>query len=276
VDVRTLPFVRFDDNEAHCQRHFAVNLGGGSRLKVLTGPDVAGVGPDERHPFIVRNLKTWNTHWAIFPLAPSLLLDGVDIYEAAYGVWRPVYERHAYRNMHFDQVERHQYFTPGKKEGPPNQADDFPKPLNPVDDLPPTTVITHVRRAEDGKLAVRGSTADNGAVSRVVVNGTTATAVAANFAEWEAVVANAPELKAHAEDVAGNVEPLPHTVKVALKGGVALRSPPQRAQPAKQSADVPPAAPPMAPSPSERPKSSASAPHKAGEVVLEPAEQNRP
>src|SRR6185295_13953492 len=28
VDIRTLPFVRFEDNESHCQRRFAMNLGG--------------------------------------------------------------------------------------------------------------------------------------------------------------------------------------------------------------------------------------------------------
>ena len=29
VDIRTLPFVRFEDNEAHCQRRHGFNLGGG-------------------------------------------------------------------------------------------------------------------------------------------------------------------------------------------------------------------------------------------------------
>src|SRR5262249_28582996 len=48
---------------------------------------------------------------------------------------------------------------------------EFPKLLDPVDDLPPTTVITHVRRAGD-RLTVRGTTADNGTVKRVLVNGT--------------------------------------------------------------------------------------------------------
>ena len=29
VDIRTLPFIRFEDNEAHAQRRYGVNLGGG-------------------------------------------------------------------------------------------------------------------------------------------------------------------------------------------------------------------------------------------------------
>jgi hypothetical protein len=92
----------------------------------------------------------------------------------------------------------------------------FPKLLDPVDDLPPTTVITHVRRPAPGKVVVRGTTADNGAVKRVVVNGQEARPLAANFAEWEVtldVAAGPVTLRAHAEDAAGNVEPRPHVVR---------------------------------------------------------------
>src|SRR5262249_41401133 len=42
VDIRTLPFLRFEDNEAHCQRRHALNLGGGAPFGE---PTVAGVGP---------------------------------------------------------------------------------------------------------------------------------------------------------------------------------------------------------------------------------------
>jgi hypothetical protein len=89
----------------------------------------------------------------------------------------------------------------------------FPKLLDPVDDLPPATVITHVRIAGD-KLLVRGTTTDNGTVKRVLVNGREARAVAANFAEWETILDRVPSselnLSAYAEDAAGNVEKRPH------------------------------------------------------------------
>ena len=66
-----------------------------------------------------------------------------------------------------------------------------PKLLDPVDDLPPTTVITHIRKS-GGNLIVRGTTADNGTVAKVLVNGQPlARALAANFAEWEAVLSKA-------------------------------------------------------------------------------------
>jgi hypothetical protein len=92
----------------------------------------------------------------------------------------------------------------------------FPKLLDPVDDLPPATVITHVRRTEGGKVIVRGTTSDNGTVKRVMVNGKEARSLGANFSEWELVLEHMPSgeqnIQAHAEDVAGNVEKLPHVV----------------------------------------------------------------
>jgi hypothetical protein len=95
---------------------------------------------------------------------------------------------------------------------------EFPKLLDPVDDLPPTTVITHVSKATDGKWLVRGSTADNGTVKRVLVNGREAKRVSPNFAEWEILLESLPvgagKLKAYAEDAAGNVERRPHVVEV--------------------------------------------------------------
>jgi hypothetical protein len=84
----------------------------------------------------------------------------------------------------------------------------FPAVLQPVDDLPPSTVITE-RRASQNGLLVRGVCIDNGEVRRVVVNGKEARALAPNFAEWEITMALAAEpIVAHAEDAAGNVEKL--------------------------------------------------------------------
>ena len=51
-------------------------------------------------------------------------------------------------------------------------------------------------------------------MKRVLVNGREAKPTRPNFAEWEIELAaptgDAPVLKAHAEDAAGNVEQLPH------------------------------------------------------------------
>ncbi len=202
VDIRTLPFVRFEDNVTHCQRRHGFNLGGG----VPFGPpNVDGVGPDEKHPFIIRNFKAFNTHWAIHPVAPSVLIENLEIQNSEYGIWRPVYNKHAYASIRFVKVpDKTMYaFEP---ENRPKLGER--KPLEPIDDEPPTTVITHVL-AKGTTLQVRGVTADNGTVTKVVVNGQAAKATRPNVAEWE-ITLDRPRvgvrIEAHAEDAAGNVE----------------------------------------------------------------------
>jgi hypothetical protein len=215
VDVRTLPFIRFEDNEAHCQRRHAFNLGGGVPFGK---PNVDGVGPDSRHPFVIRNMRIWNSHWAFHPVAPAVLVDNMDIHDTEYGVWRPVYRQHAYRHLNMDKVEVHREFAP---EGTAPKEAEFPKPLDPVDDLPPATVITRVEHPAAGKLIVRGTTSDNGTVREVQVNGERARALAPNYAEWEVVFEGLQpgemKLAAHATDAAGNVEKRPHTVAVLVR-----------------------------------------------------------
>jgi hypothetical protein len=103
VDIRTLPFVRFEDNEAHSQL-YGINL----------GERVRGVGPDDRHPFILRNTRLWNNFWAFRPGSPSVLVDGMDIYNGRYGLYRPVYDRHAYARLAIAQVENPQAFAQGE------------------------------------------------------------------------------------------------------------------------------------------------------------------
>jgi len=318
IDIRTLPFVRFDDNEVHSSHGlYGVNLGEG----------VNHVGPDARHPFIIRNLKIWDTHYGFRPQAPSLLVENLTIHKVAYGVYHPNYENHVYRNVtisqthtepfnrghddassqhgvlavdgitfdgcrsggmpliqisdhnttgkaetHFRNVKLvnwkdgsksravanlgggprptpksengvsiffHDWFGSGRhaqvvsvksgeyKRNPegfraetPLTGDQsrvtevakipFPTVLTPVDDLPPTTVITHVTRS-GGKTTVRGTTADNGTITKVLVNGQPARSLSPNFAEWEIALDGAGELRLEAlsEDEAGNREKRP-------------------------------------------------------------------
>ena len=94
------------------------------------------------------------------------------------------------------------------------KGEPFPELLTPVDDLPPTTVVTSFTRTSAGKLLVRGTTADNGDIKRVLVNGAEARSIGTNFTEWEATVDMGGEVRAFAEDAAGNIEPRPHVVAV--------------------------------------------------------------
>jgi hypothetical protein len=348
VDIRTLPFVRFDDNEAHSQT-------GPYEVKMGTSGDKDGVGPDTKHPFIIRNLLIWNSHYAFDTRMPSVLIDGLRQHNTVYGYRAMNCANHVYRNItlsgrsntpfaavsagpkpstedthrlihdgggflggnlrltvdgltfeeiygpggsngalinvfdiaavdktvHFRNVKQdrvggskrellcvtpvratppkapldvgpiylHDHYGPGRhakavwihsklfaddglkyREEKPLTGSHFdmatvvaevtdikfPKLLDPVDDLPPTTVITHVRQAGGGRVTVRGTTADNGTVKRVVVNGTEAKALAPNFAEWEVTLEKVPKsafkLVAYAEDTAGNVEKNRHVL----------------------------------------------------------------
>lgn len=95
LDVRTLPFVRFEDNEVHGTTGlYGVNLGEG----------VNRVGPDSKHPFIVRNLKIWDVHYAFRPQVPNLLVENLKIHRAVYGVYHPNYDNHVYRNVLISQT----------------------------------------------------------------------------------------------------------------------------------------------------------------------------
>jgi len=91
----------------------------------------------------------------------------------------------------------------------------FPTLLEPVDDLPPATMITDCRR-EGAKLVVRGVSTDNGTIASVTVNGTQAT-ITRNIhgvADWTATIVPNAEgtVAAFATDAAGNVETHGHVI----------------------------------------------------------------
>ncbi len=91
----------------------------------------------------------------------------------------------------------------------------WPKLLDPIDDLPPATVITQVRRAS-GKLVVRGISHDNGEIASVTVNGQQAQIAtqSAGVADWtlELSVPADGRLSALAVDRTGNQELTPHVL----------------------------------------------------------------
>jgi hypothetical protein len=206
VDIRTLPFVRFRGNEAHAQ-FYGLNLGEG----------VDGVGPDTSHPFRIQEMRIWDTFWAFLPGAPSVVVDGMDIYSSHYGVFTPGYDPRVrtYGRATFKGVRSSGILTASPTALPGVKA---PLPTG-VDDRPPSTVITRVATTGDGRWVVRGTTVDNGAVRRVLVNGSEARPLSPDFLEWQAALddrTRAPTLtiSAFAEDAAGNVEPRPHIVRL--------------------------------------------------------------
>jgi hypothetical protein len=219
VDIRTLPFTRFEDNEAHAQSGYGLDLGGGPGDGEAGG--VGGVGPDARHPFVVRGLRVWAARWAVMLDAPSVVIDGLDVAHCQFGLWRPRPERHAYRNMNFYHTGWRAYLVRGEL---PSEGS-YPGPLDPVDDRPPFTVVTRVEHAGAGRLLVRGTSIDDGAVRSVRLNGRAARPVIADYSQWEAEVEAGPDgsgadsIVAEAVDAAGHVEPVPHRIAVPPEPG---------------------------------------------------------
>jgi hypothetical protein len=205
VDIRTLPFVRFEGNEAHSQL-YGMNLGEG----------VGGVGPDAAHPFLVRDMRIWDTFWAFQPGAPSVVLDGIDLFSSYYGIFQPGYDPRVqpYGTATFKGV-RQTGFLPASPTALPGEKAAVPAG---VDDQPPATVITRVTTNTEGRLVVHGTTSDDGQVRCVFVNGTKARPIAPNFLEWEAILGDprpgSSTVSAFAEDRAGNIEPRGHVVPI--------------------------------------------------------------
>ena len=235
IDIRTQPYVRFEDNEAHTQRRHAFNLGGFGSEGNINGPDagkilgVAGVGPDAKHPFVLSHCRAWDVHWSFHTLSPYVIVDDFNVSNAEYGIWRTPTENHVYHGIKFTGVKEANFTGQGKVRdaGLPGEVD--PASTQLVDDLPPQTIVTSTTRTADGKVLVRGTSADNGAIKQVLVNGQPATATRPNFAEWE-ITCDVPAdgtLTAATEDAAGNVEKLAHVVKLrsapAIKTGAAAR-----------------------------------------------------
>jgi hypothetical protein len=89
----------------------------------------------------------------------------------------------------------------------------WPSVLDPIDDVPPATIITRLRR-EGEKLVVRGVSHDNGDITSVIVNGVEAKVLAssAGVVDWEIAIATPADGKliAFATDKAGNREQTAH------------------------------------------------------------------
>ncbi|WP_081892330.1 G8 domain-containing protein [Verrucomicrobium sp. BvORR106] len=217
VDIRTLPFIRFEDNEAHTQRRFGINLGGFNGLSILGLPDdqafkdVDGVGPDRTHPFILRNTLLWDCDWAYHAGSPSVVNDRMRIHRVLYGIWRINSHLQDHSRLEISDVVAASFFHP--------RASRFQKPgdldsVEAVDDFPPSTVITSCEPAPGGKLRVRGVTLDNGEVTNVTVNNLPARPLRTNYADWEALVPAANSITAKSNDAVGNEEKTPHVVRL--------------------------------------------------------------
>lgn len=109
VDIRTLPFYRFEGNEAHTEGLYGMvfagnNTGGDPITEAKRFEQIDRTGPDTRHPHIARDLKIWQVHYGLRPQVPSVLLEHVRIDHATYGIYRPALENHVYRDLTISSV----------------------------------------------------------------------------------------------------------------------------------------------------------------------------
>ncbi len=199
VDIRTLPFVKFLDNEAHAQL-YGIDLGEGTN----------GVGPDRDHPFELLNTRLWDCSWAFRTDVPNLLVDGLSIDRCRYGVSHAREGFRAYRNT----TIRRCYLAGAI---PPLDASADEK-LFKRDDSSPNTIVTFVASPKKGERLIRGTSADNGEIRRVLVNGCEARAIAPGLTEWEITIDEPQDgmISAGAEDMAGNIEADQHRICVGI------------------------------------------------------------
>ena len=106
IDIRTIPFYRFEDNEAHTEGLYGMTFAG-----------TALVSPDTRHPHILRSLKIWNVWYGLRPHIPKMLIEDVKIKYAAYGIYRAEHDHHVYRDVHMTGIRTRAVGFSGRADG---------------------------------------------------------------------------------------------------------------------------------------------------------------
>ena len=104
LDIRTLPFYRFESNEAHTEGLYGMVFAGNNQAgdpfrEAHRLTQIDRTAPDTRHPHIVRDAKIWQVHYGLRPQVPNMLLEHVRIENATYGIYRPALENHVYRDL---------------------------------------------------------------------------------------------------------------------------------------------------------------------------------
>jgi hypothetical protein len=105
VDIRTLPVYRFEANEAHTEGLYGVVFAGnnqhGSPIRDAERFErIDQTGPDTSHPHVLRDLNIWQVHYGLRPQIPQMLIEDVTVNHGTYGIYRPMFKNHVYRDIH--------------------------------------------------------------------------------------------------------------------------------------------------------------------------------
>lgn len=232
-DTRTMPFIRFQDNEAHTMKFFCLNLRGVTRPEgggldiynqnLSLAEEAAQAMPEPGHPFWIRDFRCWEANWAVHLGTTGVFVDGLDVYDSDVAIWRSIMDRSGYRRMTTEKMRVNDIHNPLSMGMPSFGEEDsdtrrrFGGVSSFKDDLPPITMITRAVR-EGSLVRLVGSVADTSDIKQVTVNGRPARSIRDHFAEWEIVLEAVPgehlEVVASAEDVNGLREMHPHTIHV--------------------------------------------------------------
>ena len=106
LDIRTIPFYRFEKNEAHTEGLYGMTF---------AGTDLAS--PDIRHPHVLKGLSIWNVWYGLRPQIPKMLFDDVKVKNAAYGIYRAEHDHHVYHNVHLTGIRTRAIGFSGRADG---------------------------------------------------------------------------------------------------------------------------------------------------------------
>jgi len=233
MDTRVIPFIRFQDNEAHTMRFFCLNLrgiarpvGGGldfpSQQKTLAKEAAAAI-PEAGKPFWIRDFRAWEANWSVHLGTTGVFIDGLDSFRNDVAIWRSIMDGSGFRRMTSREMRVNDIHNPlsmgyplGTEENTDNRRR-YGGVSSFKDDQPPVTIITSTVR-EGNIVRVRGSVADTSDIKKVLVNGKPARSTRDSFAEWE-ITLEAPagkslDVSAVSEDVNGQCEKYPHKIRV--------------------------------------------------------------
>lgn len=225
-DIRTLPFIRFEDNEAHSFRQFCLNIRGVPQFGGVGGmpegnqillKEAAEAQPAAGKPFWIRNFRAWEANYSIHLGTTGVFVDGLNSFRNDVAIWRSIMDRSGFRRLNSREMKVNDIHNP-ISSGVLSSADGARSSggvSSFKDTMPPATMITKVIRTGNA-VQVFGSVADTSDIKQVSVNGQPARSTRGSFAEWEISLespAGKPlEIAAFAEDAKGNIETVAHKV----------------------------------------------------------------
>jgi hypothetical protein len=114
VDIRTIPFYRFEDNESHTEGLYGMviaNNGNNQPDSPITNQKsldyfqkMDWTGPTAKHPHVVKGFVAWNVHYALRPHTPNTWMENITLNHAVYGIYRPAFDNQVFKNLHMIDV----------------------------------------------------------------------------------------------------------------------------------------------------------------------------